>query len=486
MSEVEKTAFRVHGSWAVVDYIPDEVREELSQATKFRPADVFFSPAYQNTKWDGYIRLMRQNRFPRGLLSRVLNVWKAAGLKYEITAQTDATQYGAEMESEFVGELRPYQVDAVDAATTYGSGILRAPTGAGKTMVACAIAHVLARGTLVVVPTIDLLYQFRDMAACNLKGIPIGQLGDGVIDPQMFTVATVRTMAKVLGVAYESYEYAEVNDEDETDPDAAALADWLRTIGTLIIDEAQILGAQSVFEVAMALPVAHKFGVSASPWRDDGCDLMIEAAVGPLFHRITTKKLLEGKYLVPPIIRVINLDHVHPADLSGGELNYSTVYRQAIAQNEARNEEIAKITNDLVRRGYQTLVLVKHIKHGRALAKLISESIFVWGNTDGEIRHQVYEAMRHEDVRVLVASTVADMGLDIPSLGALVLAGGGKSSTRHLQRLGRICRPFAEKTHGLVVDFDDSAAHPKWFGDHLRRRLKIAKAEWEDVAIYDF
>jgi len=482
----DKTQFTVGGSWATVDYVPGSLSEELTRATRFRPADVWFLPQYQNTRWDGYYQLFRQGRFPRGLLSRVLDVWRRHQMPFTLSVDTRGIQDGVAMETEFCGELRPYQAAAVAEAARTGSGILRAPTGAGKTMVGVAIAHALGRGALVVVPTIDLLYQFKDMAQAQLPNIEVGQLGDGVINPQLFTIATARTMAKVLGVAYESYEFAEVNDEDETDPDVAALADWLRTIGTLIIDEAQILGARSVFEVAMSLPVYHKFGISASPWRDDGCDLMIEASVGPMFHRVNAKELLDGGWLVKPIIRIIDTADVQPRDYSKDDLNYSAVYRQAIVENEARHRLVAQTVIDLAERNYQTLVLVKHIKHGRALAKLIPECTFVWGATDGEVRHQVYEAMRHEYVQVLIASTIADMGLDIPSLGALVLAGGGKSSTRHLQRIGRICRPYEGKTHGLVVDFDDRAAHPKWFGDHVRRRVKIARAEWEDVTIHDF
>jgi type I site-specific restriction endonuclease len=91
------------------------------------------------------------------------------------------------------------------------------------------------------------------------------------------------------------------------------------------------------------------------------------------------------------------------------------------------------------------------------------------------------------------------MGVDVPALDALVLAGGGKSSTRHLQRIGRVCRPYKDKTHGVVVDFDDSWAHvkektdrdtgdiitsPGWLDTHTKARRKIEHAEWESSAVW--
>lgn len=476
------TIFSIQGSWVTISDIPSELREKLERATRFRPVGAIYQNAYRYGKWDGYIRMLKGQRIPYGLLPRVARLWRESGCDYQILASADSFQTGKTItEAPFCGTLRDYQFDAVVAAKRARMGTLRAPTGAGKTMIAMGLIDAIGKQALVVVPTIDLLYQFKHMAEEIMPNRRIGKLGDGTIDPQDITIGTVRTVARVLGVGYESYEYAEVDDHDDTDgfvPDS-----WVKDIGVLIIDEAQILGARSVFDLTMTLPIEHKYGVSASPWRDDGCDLMIEAAVGPQCYRITTDTLLRDGWLVKPITRLIDMSHVQKNLESGG--TWADVYRTAIVKNEARNKEIAQVVDELMVRGYQVLVLVKQISHGKALAKLIPSATFAWGATEGEERDHLYQSMRAGTTKVLIASTIADMGLDIPSLGALVLAGGGKSSTRHLQRIGRICRPYEGKTHGLVVDFDDSGAH-KWFAKHLKERLKIANAEWDDMVILDF
>lgn len=488
------TRFTINGSNVYVDSVPWQVAKKLEKATRYRPADVIYDPRFKYKHWDGWERLFKDGRFPLGLLSRVMDVWKSEGVPYEVKATN--MQDGLPLDYRFVGELRPYQETAVEEAIRAGRGILRAPTGSGKTLIAIAIASRLNLHTVVLVPTVDLLLQFAEQAAKHLDG-KVGKLGGGVIDPQPFTVSTIMTMARILNKSYETYEYAELDDADDTNlKDQEALNEWVRGIGTLIIDEAQILGAKSVFNVADAIPVRHKFGVSASPWRDDGCDLLIEAATGRQFYQIGAKILVEGGFLVPPVVRTIPVGkNVHPEPLDG---NYNEVYSKKIVNNDARNKLIADITEDLLKRGYIVLVLVKQIKHGKKLEKLIKRSVFLSGSLDGDIRATAFNAMKEGYVSCVIATSIADMGLDIPNLSALVLAGGGKSSTRHLQRIGRICRPFPGKTHGLVVDLDDTIAHEikyddgdtrkrkprSWFGEHINKRKKITDAEWGDQVTY--
>ncbi len=58
---------------------------------------------------------------------------------------------------------RPYQEDALAAwHAADGRGVVVLPTGAGKTILALMAIERLALRTLIVVPTIELLYQWRN------------------------------------------------------------------------------------------------------------------------------------------------------------------------------------------------------------------------------------------------------------------------------------------------------------------------------------
>jgi hypothetical protein len=71
-------------------------------------------------------------------------------------------------------------------------------------------------------------------------------------------------------------------------------------------------------------------------------------------------------------------------------------------------------------------------------------------------------------------NTIADEGLDVPTLSALILAGGGKSSIKAKQRVGRVIRlgsPYA-----YVFDFHDVGKHTK---RHSESRIRILEQEPE-------
>ena len=75
------------------------------------------------------------------------------------------------------------------------------------------------------------------------------------------------------------------------------------------------------------------------------------------------------------------------------------------------------------------------------------------------------------------------------ALNALILAGSGKSSTRALQRIGRVIRPYeyedgTKKKKAYVFDFIDPA---RYLSDHSYARMKIYKEEPEfKVKIVDY
>lgn len=498
-----------------INGVPDTVTDALRLATSFRPEGYQYTAAFKRGRGDGWIRLLKHNKFPAGLVGRVTKVLDNAGIEYTITMERKPDeQEPVPLNIEAVGiDKRTYQDDAVERTIHNLRGIIRAPTGAGKTAIGARIVAIKGVPALIVVPTIDLLHQYRAFLGEHLvdattgEPVEIGQLGDGVVNPQPVTVATVRTAAAAAGVAYEKYEYAEYDDSDPTKVNRRDLRDWWRRIRLLIVDEAHILGAKTVFEVANAVPTVNKYGMSASPWRDDGADLMIEAATGPPIYTIPTKILVDAGYLVPVVIREVNTRGWWQAKAWGQTCSkckrqrpkvkgrpamrcecgattwrseFPDAYREEIVENPIRNQGIA---HEVAKLSGPTLVLVKQVKHGRLLEDLIPHSVFISGKDPGSERARYFAMARDGELPTLIATTIADMGLDIPILQNLVLAGGGKSSTRHLQRLGRVVRPYPGKDHATCIDFNDGHVHA-WFENHCKARRKIEHAEWAESALW--
>lgn len=468
--------------------VPGPVMDKIKHATRFRPAGYRYSPKYnrfvgngdqRKRVWDGYVNLVKHSKFPGGLVERVVTILEANDIEPKLIMDDPREFPGVRMNLSGV-DRRDYQDEAVESVLMARRGVLRAPTGAGKTAIEVRVIYGHRRRAVIVVPTIDLMLQTKRFLEEHLdvEG-GIGQLGGGVVDPREVTIATVRTMAKVVSVAYESYEYGEYDDKDETAVNPHELRAWVDGIATLIVDEAHILGAQVIYDIATKLTAPNKYGFSASPWRDDGADLMIEGATGPMLYRIGTKELVDGGWLVPPIISVEDTKGLWvPGAWESSE--FAKAYKQEIVENPIRNELVAEKATNF---GIPTLVLVKQVNHGRMLESLIPESLFLSGKATGHEREEAYNDMRAGRLRRIIATSIADMGLDLPICQGLVLAGGGKSSTRHLQRIGRVARPYSGKDHARVWDFDDTHVH-RWFQSHAKARRKIEHAEWGETALW--
>lgn len=98
------------------------------------------------------------------------------------------------------------------------------------------------------------------------------------------------------------------------------------------------------------------------------------------------------------------------------------------------------------------------------------------GKVSKKKRKQILDDVKAGETRVLIATSLADQGLDVPIASALILAGGGKSSTKALQRIGRVLRPYEGKTKAFVHDLVDQ--HSSLIR-HYRERLRIYRMEPE-------
>ncbi len=90
-------------------------------------------------------------------------------------------------------EPRPYQNEALTRWIAAGSaGVVVLPTGAGKTFVAAMAIHETHLWTLAVVPTLDLLQQWRTALAVSLsiQADEIGVFGGGEKELKPITIIT--------------------------------------------------------------------------------------------------------------------------------------------------------------------------------------------------------------------------------------------------------------------------------------------------------
>jgi superfamily II DNA or RNA helicase len=218
----------------------------------------------------------------------------------------------------------------------------------------------------------------------------------------------------------------------------------------------------------------YKFGGTATAIRADNSYLVIEGLFGRKTAQITASDLIKLGYLLRPEITFVQMDTQKQI-----VTNYHQDYDKHIMNNEERNNCVVEIAKKAYQKELTTMILIKNIKHGKELKKLIDYELgidvpFVHGSTKKDIRSKMLEDLRNGQIKMMIASTICDEGLDVPSLSCLIMASGGKSPTKAKQRIGRVIRlgsPFA-----FVYDFVDVG---RWTKKHSRDRMKILKEESE-------
>lgn len=247
----------------------------------------------------------------------------------------------------------------------------------------------------------------------------------------------------------------------------------------------------------------YRIGVSATPWRDAGDDLLIEAVLRKRKpeNSINASKLIDLGFLVPPTIYFVPIKQVFK------NKNYHKLYNEAIVNNKVRNNAIVKIALKMKEtRNASTLILIQRVEHGQTIQNEIFKKMkmqtqtmkmidpkngkdvlvrvknveFLSGQDDAVRRQAVIKSVKEGFTTILIGSTIADEGLDVPRLDCLILAGGGRSSTRAFQRIGRVIRLFTDpitgksKEKAIVFDFQD---YTPTLRRHARIREKLYKTE---------
>ena len=438
---------------------------DVRLATSYPVEGAHFSKAYKKGVWDGRKHLMskRTGSFPTGLLDVVIQTCEEHNIDPIITDhRTDPGHMGlypGSLEVEGV-TLRPYQQETCEAALEHKQGIFKIATNGGKTEIAVALTNYLQLPTLFVVTSRELLHQAQ---ARFLKRLPnvteaeIGIIGDGKWAPGSWvTIATVDTLESRI-------------DRPET-------RELLENIDVLFLDECHHVGSETWYSVSVFCAAYYRFGMSGTPLdRTDGANLRLIAATGPIIAEVTNKHLVElGVSAKAKII----FDKVTQPVLKP-RIQYKTAYKQGVVENEVVLDKIVQWTKIAASKNLSTLILIDEIAHGHTIDDAL------WNNTDGQfISHQfihgsetseqrasAIESFGDRSLPVLIASTILDEGVDVPTIDVLICAGSRKSKIRTMQRLGRGLR--GDKL--IVIEFANFTN--KYLLEHSLKRLEDYKAE---------
>lgn len=257
-----------------------------------------------------------------------------------------------------------------------------------------------------------------------------------------------------------------------------ATIDILAKFELVIVEEAHEVSSDSFYIVMAACRNAHyRMALTGTPFMkdDEEANMRLLASCGPVAIKITEKMLIDRGILARPFFKYINLPEAHKPKALYRSTPWQKAYEVGIVGNEYRNKAFCAEILRARSYGLNSMVLVQHKAHGELLKGMLQRAglkvEFIYGEDNQSARSAALTALGNGGLDVLIGSTILDVGVDVPSVGMIVLAGGGKAEVATRQRIGRGLR---EKKGGgpnvaFIVDAaDDHNNHIK--GHYLQRR----------------
>ena len=267
-----------------------------------------------------------------------------------------------------------------------------------------------------------------------------------------------------------------LNKENKQNLRRSAALDLLGKIEFVCLEEAHEVSGNSFFEIMNnCVNADYRLALTATPFMKDSdeANMRLMAASGPIGVKVSEKLLIDRGILAKPYFRFAKT--ARPTGLFAST-KWQRAYKLGIIENAARNNEIVTEAKKAAAHNLPTLVLVQRKDHGEALLKLLQanglKAKFIFGDNEQTERKAALDQLGAGEVDVLIGTTIVDVGVDVPSVGLVVLAGGGKAETQTRQRIGRGLR---EKKQGanvcFVLDFADDFNNT--LREHFYKRLEI-------------
>lgn len=464
-----------------IDSTDKDFLSKLRKKFSYRMEGYEYTPQYKAYGWNGITYVINKaGEFPIGLIDQFKEFALEHSFIYDIEDnRVSNIKYIERDISPRLNELklipRDYQLRTIDECVKNNRGIIRAATGAGKSLITAMITAKFNQPTVLYVISLDLLSQMHTLFS-SIFDEKIGWIGNGICDPQRITIATIWTVARSLDVKGKAVSDDEFKEEDQEELDETKkekIKKCLANAKVHMIDECHISATNTIATIYKNINPERLYGLSGTPYRDDGSDILIEGILGKKIVDISIKELIEKKVYVQPVIKFIKVPPLYVESST-----YQGVYKEYVVENKVRNTLIIDNCEKLVNKKYQVLILYKNIAHGKILAEMAEDKGLNYALLSGtdklDKRDEVKEQLLNKELDVLIASTIIDIGVDIKTLSALILAGPSKSYIRCLQRLGRICRQAPNKNTCAVLDFYDDV---KFLKNHSKIRKDIFSSE---------
>nr|WP_239512407.1 DEAD/DEAH box helicase family protein [Bifidobacterium aerophilum] len=353
---------------------------------------------------------------PRGCKEPLTSLLSSAGAS---VTYSDKRNAGNPIRVKFTGTLQPRQNAAARSLLAHDNGILVAPTGFGKTVVAANLIAERKTSTLIVLRSSSLLDQWKERLSQFLDidmTLPpkltktgrisrkqpniIGQIGAGQNEANgIIDIALAQSLFERSGMPGEKHVKELVNN-----------------YGMVIFDECHHVASVDTEAIARATTAQYVYGLTGTLKRDDGMQPITVMQCGPIRYTVDVKDQMTTQRFVRrfiPRFTAVNLDLIEP-------FTYHD-YLQAACDSKPRNDMILDDTMTAIQAGRTPLVLTKRVEHARVLADGLQHRgcqhvMLLYGadskNTRQEKLQQITQIPPNESLAVVATGSYIGEGFD--------------------------------------------------------------------------
>src|SRR5713101_7828865 len=438
--------------------------------------------------WDDRVRAFRAQGLYYGEIVEFLNKSDLSTVKDGVQ---DLPPYPDLMKCRTV-TMRGYQKKALGAWDKAGRrGVIDLPTGAGKTVIAMKAIELVNLPAIVIVPTLDLLEQWRKRVQEEFA-IEVGVYGGGENTVKAVTICT--------------YDSAYIR--------AGELGN---RFSLLIFDEVHHLPGESFRQIAEMFTAPYRMGLTATYEREDMLHQELPRLIGGVVYRLNPEDLA-GRYLSEFRLEKVNVE-LTPEEKADYEKNYQAfthyleenriwlnspiAFQRFIMRSSrdpqarqallARNKALSIAFNseakldrmeEILRSGPDDRILV-FTQHNDLVYKISKRFLlpFITHTTSKEERHEALKGFREGRFRALATSKVLDEGIDVPEASIGVIVSGTGSSREFIQRLGRLLRKSEGKGQARLIELVSSETSETRTSSRRKRAsggAEVGEGEEED------
>ncbi len=343
-------------------------------------------------------------------------------------------------------KMRYYQADAVEAMLKHKHAALSVCTGGGKSLILLNIAKELGLKTTIFCPSASIANQLHSDFLEAFGKRYVGLYGDGKkIFDKLFTVAIAKSLINIKKgtPAFEALSASKV----------------------AIVDESHMVATETQKAIMLGLlkDAPYRFFLSATQFRADGADLLLEGITGPVVYDYPIQQAIKEGFLAAPTFYIIEIEY-------GKQMTYQDplkILNEAVYKNRKLHEAAAKLANKYLKMNKKVMVMIDRVDQFKLLMNHFNQRPgFAFGNLTTQQKKAIpveYHKMKTEEVvkdfnsgiiNLLVGTTAISMGTDTRPVDVIINLQGGKSDVKFMQLIGRGTRKVPGKDSFIFIDFD--------------------------------